>query len=126
MSSVFSQTVFRSSRTIAFAPRAFSTSLVAQRTAAQAAKDTLKTVDRKVSDKLVDGIEVGQSVTEKAKRVTGIGSTSDAKAKAQEVAGEAKGKAHEVAGEAKGKAHGVAGEVKGKAEELKGDIKGKL
>jgi hypothetical protein len=60
MSSLFSQTVFRSSRTIAFAPRAFSTSLVAQRTAAQAAKDTLKTVDRKVSDKLVDGIEVGR------------------------------------------------------------------
>ena len=37
-------------------PRQFSTSIAAQKSATEAVKDGLKTVDRKVSDKLVDGI----------------------------------------------------------------------
>lgn len=41
------------------APRQFSTSLAAQKSATETVKDSLKTVDRKVSDKLVDGINVG-------------------------------------------------------------------
>ncbi len=41
------------------APRAaFSSSVTLQRTPVEAAKDTLKTVDRAVSDKLVDGIDI--------------------------------------------------------------------
>lgn len=37
-------------------PRAFSTSLVFNRTATEAIKDGAKSIDRAVSDKLVDGI----------------------------------------------------------------------
>jgi hypothetical protein len=45
----------------ASAPRAaaFSTSFQFQKSAAETAKDALKTVDRAVSDKLVDGINMG-------------------------------------------------------------------
>ena len=48
-------------RTIASsAPRAaFSTSIQLQKSATETAKDALKTVDRAVSDKLVDGIDIG-------------------------------------------------------------------
>lgn len=41
------------------APRQFSTSIAARKTMTESAKDTLKSVDRKVSDKLVDTINVG-------------------------------------------------------------------
>ena len=44
---------------VAAAPRAFSTTIVAKKTATEAVKDTLKTVDRVVSDRIVDGIELG-------------------------------------------------------------------
>ena len=40
-----------------FAPRAFSTSFVNRKSATETVKDAAKTVDRAVSDKLVDGIE---------------------------------------------------------------------
>ena len=46
-------------RRAAFAPRAFSTSFAVRKSPVEAAKDTLKSVDRAVSDKLVDGIEIG-------------------------------------------------------------------
>merc|ERR1712230_236301 len=102
------RTVTRATRAPAtsFAPRAFSTTFVARKSATESVKDGVKTVDRKVSDVLVEGIEVGQTAAQKAK----------------EVAGEAKGKANEVAGEAKGKANELAGEAKGKKEELKGKM----
>lgn len=45
------------------APQAFSTSFVQRKSATETVKDTVKTVDRAVSDKLVDGIEVGRTVT---------------------------------------------------------------
>jgi len=80
----------------------------------EAAKDAAKTVDRKVSDTLVDGIEIGQTATEKAKSAAGLASDK------------ASGKTAEVAGEAKGKAAEFKGQAKGKAEELKGEAKGKL
>jgi hypothetical protein len=58
--SFLTRTSIRVASRATFAPRAFSTSFTAQKTATEAAKDTLKTVDRKVSDKIVDGIEVGR------------------------------------------------------------------
>lgn len=58
--SLLARTAVRSTRSFAFAPRAFSTSLVTRKTAKEAVKDTVKTVDRKVSDKIVGGIELGR------------------------------------------------------------------
>lgn len=43
----------------ALAPRAFSTSFAAYKTPTETVKSAAKTVDRAVSDKLVDGIEIG-------------------------------------------------------------------
>ncbi|KAH7395647.1 LEA domain-containing protein [Cadophora sp. MPI-SDFR-AT-0126] len=116
-------TITRASRAPAasFAPRAFSTTFVARKSATEAVKDGVKTVDRKVSDVLVEGIEVGQTAAQKAKEVAGM-SQSEMKGKASEVAGEAKGKANEVAGQAKGKANELAGEAKRKKEEVKGKL----
>jgi hypothetical protein len=61
MSFLTRNTITSASRaSIAFAPRAFSTSLAARKVVPDAVKDTAKTVDRAVSDKLVDGIEIGR------------------------------------------------------------------
>ncbi|KAL3426382.1 lea domain protein [Phlyctema vagabunda] len=109
-------------RAATFTPRAFSTSFVVRKSPVESVKDGLKTVDRAVSDKIVDGIEAGETVADKAKKATGISSTEDIKAKASEVAGQAKGKTAEVQGEAKGKASELAGEAKGKKEEIKGKL----
>lgn len=57
--SFLARTSFRAVSRATFAPRAFSTSLIAQKGPVDAVKDGLKTVDRAVSDKLVDGIEIG-------------------------------------------------------------------
>jgi hypothetical protein len=57
--SFLTKTALRTSRAVSVqAPRQFSTSIAARKTISETAKDTLKTVDRKVSDKLVDGINV--------------------------------------------------------------------
>jgi hypothetical protein len=40
--------------------RAFSTSMVHRKIVPEPVKDAVKTVDRKVSDKIVDGIELGR------------------------------------------------------------------
>ena len=48
---------------IAQAPRQFSTSFAAQKSATESVKDGLKTVNRKVSDKLVDGINASSMST---------------------------------------------------------------
>lgn len=58
--SFLTRTAPRFTRSIAFAPRAFSTSFAPQKSATEAVKDTVKTVDRAVADKLVDGIEIGR------------------------------------------------------------------
>ncbi len=49
------------SRAASFAPavRAFTTTALRQKTTTETVKDTLKTVDRAVSNKIVDGIELG-------------------------------------------------------------------
>lgn len=46
-------------RAAAIAPRQFTTTTPAHKSATETVKDGLKTVDRKVSDKLVDGINLG-------------------------------------------------------------------
>ncbi|KAK4943438.1 hypothetical protein LTR10_016929 [Elasticomyces elasticus] len=99
-------------------PRLFSTTLIQQKGPVDAAKDTLKSVDRAVSDAAVAGIDKGVEIKDKAAAAAGI-ETSKAEAKTSEVAGEAKGKASEVAGEAKGKAAELSGKAKGTAEEIK-------
>ncbi|RQM06207.1 hypothetical protein DH86_00003337 [Scytalidium sp. 3C] len=104
------------------APRYFSTTPATQKGPVETAKDAVKTVDRAVSDKIVDGIELGEKATQKVKEATGVHSTEDLKGKAAEVTGQAKGKASEVSGEAKGKASEVAGQAKGKANEVSGKL----
>ncbi|KAI6715344.1 hypothetical protein JHW43_002086 [Diplocarpon mali] len=121
MSFLTRTTILGASRSARFAPRAFSTSLVARKSTTETVKDGVKTVDRKVSDVLVDGIKAGENAAQKAKDVAGM-SSGEAKGAASEVAGEVKGKATELAGEAKGKANEVAGQAKGKANEVSGKM----
>ncbi|KAL3477571.1 hypothetical protein BJX99DRAFT_257383 [Aspergillus californicus] len=83
-----------------------------------ATKDTLKKVDRTVSDAAVKGIETGEAAIGKVKKTAGS-TTADA----QQKSGELKGDAAELAGKGKGKAKEVAGEAKGKAEEVAGEMK---
>lgn len=45
---------------VTFTSRAFSTSFVNRKSPVETVKDAAKTVDRAVSDKIVDGIEVGR------------------------------------------------------------------
>ncbi|EKD12375.1 uncharacterized protein L3040_003619 [Drepanopeziza brunnea f. sp. 'multigermtubi'] len=121
-----------SARSVASRPAFFSTSLAARKSAAETVKDSVKTVDRKVSDVLVGGIEAGENAAGKVKEVSGM-SAGEVKGKASEVAGQVSGKAQEVAGmstgEVKGKASEVAGQVSGKAQEVAGmstgEVKGK-
>ncbi|KAH8595182.1 hypothetical protein B0O99DRAFT_594763 [Bisporella sp. PMI_857] len=100
--SFLTRTALRAPRSIAFAPRAFSTSFIAQKSATESVKDTAHSVDKAVANKIVDGIELGEKAAAKVKEAANI-SSSEAKGKANKVAGEAKGKAAELKGEAKGK-----------------------
>ncbi|PMD67403.1 uncharacterized protein K444DRAFT_658462 [Hyaloscypha bicolor E] len=108
--SFLTRTVSRFSAQASSGARTFSTTLVSRKIVPDAVKEPVKKMDRAVSDKLVDGIELGQTAAQKAKEVAGMSK------------GEVKGKAHEVAGEAKGKANELAGEAKGKKEEIKGKL----
>jgi uncharacterized protein YjbJ (UPF0337 family) len=134
-------------------PRAsFTTSIILQKTAAETAKDGLKAVDRAVSDKLVDGINIGGmshifknvdaalSYRRRAlqwlsdcwsRYAAAVGEkvkevaedvTGKTTGQAQELRGEASGKASELKGEAKGKASELAGKAQGKAEEVKSKL----
>lgn len=58
--SFLTRTAPRFTRTIAFAPRAFSTTYPAQKVVPDTVKDAAKTVDQAVANKLVDGIELGR------------------------------------------------------------------
>ncbi|KAK7423210.1 hypothetical protein QQZ08_009207 [Neonectria magnoliae] len=108
--------------TFAQAPRAFSTHFALNRTATEAVKDGVKTVDRVVSDKIVDGIDASATVGSKLKQ--GVQEVTQGKTtgKAAEYRGEVKGKAQELKGEAKGAAEEAKGKVKGAAEEIKSKI----
>ncbi|RYP46224.1 hypothetical protein DL768_007543 [Monosporascus sp. mg162] len=107
------------------APRQFSTSIASRKSATETVKDSLKKVDRKVSDKLVDGINVGSATAQKVAGVAEAGG-SKARASAEELRGEAKGKASELQGELQGKASELKGEAKGAAKEAEGKVKGSL
>ncbi|KAK9771652.1 putative Lea domain protein [Seiridium cardinale] len=96
-------------------PRQFSISARYQKSATETVKDAAKTVDRKVSDKLVDGINAASEV---AQKTTGADVSQKVKGTAEEIRGEAKGKASELKGEAKGAANEAAGKAKGAAEKL--------
>ncbi|KFY20919.1 hypothetical protein V491_03311 [Pseudogymnoascus sp. VKM F-3775] len=112
-----------------FAARAFTVSAARERGPVDAAKDALKTVDRKVSDKLVGGIKAGETVAEKTKDLTGLKGHKTKKEFEDDLyneEGEVVGKVNEAIGEAKGKASEWAGEAKGKAKEAEGKIKGKF
>ncbi|KAH6615897.1 hypothetical protein B0J18DRAFT_438454 [Chaetomium sp. MPI-SDFR-AT-0129] len=120
-------TTTTTSTTSSILPRAaFSTTVRHQKSAVDSAKETLKSVDRKVSDKLVDGINIGSAYADKIKEASEDVSKGKVTGKASELRGEVAGKASEVAGEAKGKASELAGEAKGKAKEVKGEVKEKL
>ncbi|KAG9241278.1 hypothetical protein BJ878DRAFT_578371 [Calycina marina] len=108
--SCLTRTVLRAPRTIAFAPRAFSTTFVTQKTATETAKDTLHAADKAVAGKIVDGIEVGQKAAGKVKEAAGMSK------------GEVEGKAAEAAGTVKGKTAELKGQASGKAEEIKGKM----
>ncbi|KAL7797295.1 hypothetical protein V8C37DRAFT_306467 [Trichoderma ceciliae] len=93
--------------------RTFATSLAAQRTATESVKDSLKHVDRAVSDKLVDGINIATAVSHKVKNAAGDLSSTG-------VTGQFEG----MKANAKGKAEGMKASAAGKTEELKGKTKG--
>ncbi|RYP05107.1 hypothetical protein DL764_004023 [Monosporascus ibericus] len=105
--------------------RQFSTTIAAQKSTTETVKESLKQVDRKVSDKLVDGINVGSAAAQKVAGVAEAGG-SKARASAEELRGEAKGKASELQGELQGKASELKGEAKGAAKEAEGKVKGSL
>ncbi|WYZ34063.1 hypothetical protein EsH8_I_000339 [Colletotrichum jinshuiense] len=109
-------------RAVTVAPRSFATTSPAQKSATETVKDGLKTVDRKVSDKLVDGINIGENVAKKVKESTPDLSQDDVTGKAQELKGQAKGKASELQGQAKGKANEFAGKAKGTADQVKKNL----
>lgn len=116
---------------VARSSRTFTTSLAAQKTATETVKDELKHIDRVVSDKLVDGINLASAASHKVRETaedlsnSGVadqveGEAAHAKGKAQEMKGRAQGKMSEMSGKAqemKGKAKGAAAETKGKAKE---------
>jgi len=107
------------------APRAtFSSTVKLQRTPVEAAKDTLHSVDRAVSDKLVDGINIGSTVASKVKEATENVTAGDIKGKANEMGATASGKASHLAGQAKGAAAEMTGKAKGTASEMAGKAEG--
>ncbi|KAL1991340.1 hypothetical protein VTN49DRAFT_5332 [Thermomyces lanuginosus] len=91
--------------------RAFSTSPWYSKGPIDVTKETLKKVDRTVSNAAVKGIEKGEKATEAIKRT--VGSKSDRAAReAEEVAGQARQKTGEMASEAKEKAGDMASQAK--------------
>ncbi|PKK49935.1 hypothetical protein CI102_7476 [Trichoderma harzianum] len=100
--------------------RTFTTSLAAQRTATEAVKDELKHIDRAVSDKLVDGINIATKASHKVMETAEDLSSSGVSSQVEGMGAHAKGKAEGMKSAAKGKAE----EMKGKAEEMKGKAKG--
>jgi len=138
--SFLTRTALRAPRTIAFAPRAFSTSFISQKSATETVKETVHAADKAVAGKIVDGIEVGRKSPSSllsffaalyfpvqiSSYANERSTTEQASAKVKEAAGmssgEAKGKAEELKGEAKGKAAELKGQAQGKAEEIKGKM----
>ncbi|KAL7918775.1 hypothetical protein ACQKWADRAFT_303301, partial [Trichoderma austrokoningii] len=103
--------------------RTFTTSLAAQKTASETVKDELKHIDRVVSDKLVDGINIATAASHKVKETAEDLSNSGVASQVEGEAAHAKGKAEEIKGRAAGKAQEMKGKVKGAAAETKGKAK---
>ncbi|KAL8747495.1 MAG: hypothetical protein Q9190_000624 [Brigantiaea leucoxantha] len=103
----------------------FSTSLTYRKSTVESATETIKNADRKVADKLGEGIEKGGAAAAKVKDAMGLGAKK-AEGSASEMAGETKGKTSEMAGKASGKASEMTGQAKGKASEVAGEVKGKM
>ncbi|KAM0262451.1 hypothetical protein ACHAQJ_001705 [Trichoderma viride] len=106
--------------------RTFTTSLAAQKTATESVKDGLKTVDRAVSDKLVDGINIATAASHKVKETADDLSSSGVSGQVEGTKAHAKGKAEELKGSATGKAEEIKGKAKGAAEQAKGKAKGSV
>ncbi|CCU77022.1 unnamed protein product [Blumeria hordei] len=98
--------VFRTHRAVSV-PRSaayFGTSNKCSKSASETIKDKTKEVDRAVSGKIVEGIEISQKAAEKATN------------KAKEISGMSTGEVNE---EIKGKANEMADQAKDKKEEIK-------
>ncbi|TFB07701.1 hypothetical protein CCMA1212_000148 [Trichoderma ghanense] len=100
--------------------RPFTTSRPAHKTVPETVKDGLHRVDRAVSDKLVDGINMATAATHKVMETAEDLSNSGVAEQVEGAQAHAKGKAKEM----KGTAQELKGAAQGKAEELKGKAKG--
>ncbi|KAM3516170.1 hypothetical protein MY11210_000192 [Beauveria gryllotalpidicola] len=79
------------------ATRAFSSTVVYQKTATETVKDSIKTVDKAVSGKIVHGIDAAESAAHKVKQASkNIVGKKSAAGKAEELKGKAKGAAEDV------------------------------
>ncbi|KAI1822546.1 hypothetical protein F4861DRAFT_513935 [Xylaria intraflava] len=107
------------------APRRFSAGIVGRKSVAQSAKDTLKSVDRKVSDKLVDGINVG---TKAAETISGKTTRANYKSagNAEEIRQKMKAEADELARKAKGAAKGAEETIKDTAKKAGEELKSSM
>ncbi|KAF7943414.1 hypothetical protein EAE96_011340 [Botrytis aclada] len=104
--------------------RPLSSTFISRKSATETVKETVHQVDKAVSSKIVDGIEVGQTATQKVKTAAGL-SASEAKTAAANAASEAQGAAQGAKSSTTGSASGTASEISGKASELAGQAKGK-
>ncbi|CAK7218514.1 hypothetical protein SCUCBS95973_003514 [Sporothrix curviconia] len=110
---------------IAVAPRVTATSTLHSRhlsssaprakTVTETAKDTLKSVDRAVSDKLVDGINVGSAMANKVKEAGQDIADGKATGKAQQLRNEAEATGNELKRDAEVKGQGFKEAAKDKA-----------
>ncbi|CAD6499934.1 BgTH12-04039 [Blumeria graminis f. sp. triticale] len=101
--------VFRTHRAVSV-PRpaaCFGTSNKCSKSASEAIKDKTKEVDKAISGKIVEGIEISQNAAEKATK------------KAKEISGMSTGEVNE---EIKGKASEIADQAEDKKEEIKKKI----
>ncbi|CAK7202958.1 hypothetical protein SEUCBS139899_005685 [Sporothrix eucalyptigena] len=87
------------------------------KTPAEAAKQTLKSVDRAVSDKLVEGIDMGTAVAGKVKEVSKDIKDGKIKDKAEQFRHEAEAKANEFKHDAQAKGEQLKHSAKDKANE---------
>ncbi|KOS18045.1 hypothetical protein ESCO_002722 [Escovopsis weberi] len=84
-----------------------------EKTAKETVKDSLKTVDRAVSNKLVDGIDMATAATHKVKD------------KAEQLSHMSSSKAHDVSGDMKDSMKGMKEDMKGAKDQMKEQAKDK-
>ncbi|OAA73568.1 hypothetical protein ISF_00469 [Cordyceps fumosorosea ARSEF 2679] len=115
----------------ALLPRAFSTTAAYQKTATETVKDGIRTVDKAVSGKIVDGIDAAgkQEKFPKEETLQLIKNKTESAGQKVKQASEsamgdksAAGKAEELKGQAKGAAEEAKGKAKGAAEDIKKNL----